>query len=190
MDDDRDQYWTHSTGLAKNSSKPAPPTTTSPALKGLDRSNWIRKCAQAILSSYRRDDFADADGYAVQLAMVLERYDDALIRAVTSPVTGIQRTCKFPPSIAEMVEFIEEQIRRTGYASNWDRHAAKQLAERKQLEELEKAEPLEHRRAAAARILAEYHSQLTPEAAKPQRQSWRKFSDDDLRAMYPKRERA
>jgi hypothetical protein len=40
----------------------------------------------------------------VQLGLVLEQYDDAVIRWVTSPLTGIQRQCKFPPSIAEVVE--------------------------------------------------------------------------------------
>jgi hypothetical protein len=57
-----------------------------------------------VLSSYRRDDFANPDGFLAQLGLVLEQYDDAVIRKVTSPLTGIQRHCKFPPSIAEVVE--------------------------------------------------------------------------------------
>jgi hypothetical protein len=62
-----------------------------------------------VLSSYRRDDFANPDGFLAQLGLVLEQYDDAVIRWVTSPLTGIQRQCKFPPSIAEVVEACDYQ---------------------------------------------------------------------------------
>ena len=62
--------------------------------------------------------------------MVLERYDDKVIDAVTSPATGIQRTCKWPPSIAEMVEFIDEHIRRAGFAANYDARSRAQIEER------------------------------------------------------------
>jgi len=154
-DDDTDRYWMRATGSVKNSKLPAQATTTRRAAAVLDRSNWIRKCAQLILSSYRRDDFADPDGYLVQLAMVLERYDDKVINTVTSPITGIQRTCKWPPSIAEMVEFIEEHIRRAGFAANYDARSRAQLEERERLEH-EHAEPLEHRRAVVERVMADY----------------------------------
>jgi hypothetical protein len=182
-DDDADRYWTHSTDLAKGSNKRVPVTTTSPDRAGLDRSNWIRKCAQQILSSYRRDDFADADGYAVQLAIVLERYDDAIIREVTSPITGIQRTCKFPPSIAEFVEFIDEHVRRSTYAGQFDARTREQLRKRAEAEALEKAEPLEYRRKVAERILAEYKAAVMPET-KPQEQKWKRFNAEELLAMY------
>jgi hypothetical protein len=194
-DDDMGRSWMHATGSAKRSSKPVLPTTTSrdragldhsrKSWDGLDRSNWIRKCAQQILSSYRRDDFADPDGYLVQLGMVLERYDDAVIRAVTSPLTGIQRSCKFPPSIAEFVEFIDEHIRRTSYVANFDEQAQKQLVEREEEKCQLREEPLEYRRKVAERILAQYRAQLVPPETKPQLQTWRQFPDDDLRAMYP-----
>lgn len=45
----------------------------------------------------------------LQLGMVLERYSDDVIRAVSDPRTGIQRRCKFPPSIAEVVEACEAE---------------------------------------------------------------------------------
>jgi hypothetical protein len=195
MDDDMDRYWTHSTASAKSSSKPALPTTTSRAQKDLDRLNWIRKCAQAVLSSYRRDDFADADGFAVQLAMVLERYDDAIIREVTSPITGIQRTCKFPPSIAEMVEFIEEHIRRTSYAKQYDARSREQLREREERERAASRESSEHRRAVAERIKGELrgHGFRFPSdgetETKPQQETWKRFTVDELQAIYPRRER-
>ena len=126
--------------------------TTSQGRADPNRSDWIRKCAQQILGSYRKDDFADPDSYLVQLGMVLERYPDKIIDAVTSPVTGIQRTCKFPPSIAEFVEFIDEHIRRSTYASTYDERSKRQLAERAKYEQQGKTESAEHRAAVANRI--------------------------------------
>jgi hypothetical protein len=84
--------------------------------------------------------------------MVLERYDDKVIREVSSPATGIQRTCKFPPSIAEVVEFIDEHIRRSTYASQYDVRSEQQLKERAENEQQEKAESPEHRHKVAERI--------------------------------------
>lgn len=83
--------------------------------------------------------------------MVLERYDDKVIEAVTSP-TGIQRTCKFPPSLAEVVEFIDEHIRRTNYAAEYNSRSEQQLRERN---EGGTTESPEHRRKVAERIKAE-----------------------------------
>lgn len=65
-----------------------------------------------IFSAYRRDDFADPDGFAVQLGAVLEQYPDDVIRFVTSPRTGIQRKAKFPPTIAEIVEMCDAEVAR------------------------------------------------------------------------------
>ena len=44
----------------------------------------------------------------MQLGAVLERYSDNIIREVSSPLTGIQRHCKFPPTIAEVAEMCDE----------------------------------------------------------------------------------
>lgn len=186
-DDDTDRYWMRSTGSAKGSNKPGLPTTTSPARAALDRSNWIRKCASLILSSYRKDDFADPDGYVVQLAMVLERYDDKVIDAVTSPVTGIQRTCKFPPSIAEFVEFIDEHIRRATFAAQYDARSRKQLDEREEFEREAKAETPEHRQRVAERIKGELRAKgfAFSGDSKPAQNHWKKFSAEELLKIYP-----
>jgi len=183
MDKD-DRYWESST---KSSSTPVGKTVaTSPARKARDRLNWIASQARQVFGSYRRDDFADPEVFTRNLADVLERYDDKVIEAVTSNSTGIQRACKFPPSIAEFVEFIDEHIRRTSYASQWDAAAARQLQEREELER-EHDEPLEYRRAAAARIMADYKSKRTPET-KPQRDTWKPPTADELEFLYAKPE--
>jgi hypothetical protein len=62
-----------------------------------------------LFGSYRKDDFADPKVFLVNLGMVLERYADDIISHATSPVTGIQKHCKFPPSIAEVVEFCDDE---------------------------------------------------------------------------------
>jgi hypothetical protein len=109
--------------------------------------------AARVLSSYRRDDFQNADSYAVQLAMVLERYDDRIIEAVMSPLTGIQRECKFPPSIAEFVEFCDETRRRTNWESEYNKRTAKQFKERDRLERLGKETSVEYRTEVINRVL-------------------------------------
>jgi hypothetical protein len=87
--------------------------------------------------------------------MVLERYGDDVIRAVTSPLTGIQRTCKFPPSIAEFVEFIDDHIRRSNYAQEYDARSREQLREREQRDRDARLETPEHRKAVVERGKAE-----------------------------------
>lgn len=185
-DDDQDRYWMPPTGYAKSSNKPALPKTTSQVQAALNRSDWITKCAQQILGSYRKDDFADPDSYLTQLAMVLERYDDDVIRAVTSPTTGIQRTCKFPPTIAEFIEFIDEHIRRSTVAANYDAQSQKQLKERDEYERLGTTEAAEYRRAVADRIKGELRAKGFQFDTKPQEQKWQRFAAQELLWKYSK----
>ena len=151
MDAD-DQYWKQPTVSSTALEEMKRPAATSPAQRGRDRSSWIAAMARQVLSSYRRDDFADPEGYLVQLGMVLERYSDEVIAEATSPLTGIQRTCKFPPTIAEFVDFCGELTRTNEWAANWDRQARKQLKERAEFEARMKEESAEHRRAVVKRL--------------------------------------
>ena len=190
-DDDTDRYWMPPIGSAKSSMpKGRSLKTTSQGRADPNRSDWIRKCAQQVLGSYRKDDFADPDSYLVQLGMVLERYPDKVIREVTSPVTGIQRTCKFPPSIAEFVEFIDEHIRRSTYASTYDEQSRKQLEEREKYEREGTTEHAEYRKAVAIRIKNELrgHGFQFNGDTKPAENHWNQFSADDLLGKYPKAE--
>lgn len=57
-----------------------------------------------LFSAYRKDDFADPEGFVAQLGAILENYSEDVILYVTSPHTGVQRTIKWPPSIAEVIE--------------------------------------------------------------------------------------
>jgi hypothetical protein len=112
-----------------------------------------------VFGSYRRDDFADPESFLVQLGVVLERYSDAVIETVTSPLTGIQRECKFPPSIAEFVEFCDDAQRRSTFGARWDAQKDKQLAEREEFARQSKEETLEHRTEVVNRVLGELKGQ-------------------------------
>lgn len=68
------------------------------------KASLIARQARILFSAYRKDDFADAEAFVLQLGVVLEEYADEVIIAVTHPRTGLQRRSKFPPSIAEVVE--------------------------------------------------------------------------------------
>ena len=48
----------------------------------------------------------------LQVGMVLERYPDAIISEVASPITGIQRKRKQPPNLADVVEACEAEAAR------------------------------------------------------------------------------
>lgn len=69
----------------------------------------IVRQARMIFSAYRRDDFADPDGFVLQLGMILERYSDEVVIEVSHPLSGIQRRHKGrPPDIAAIVEACDE----------------------------------------------------------------------------------
>src|SRR5262249_21136906 len=139
------RYWPQPTGSVNDSRPQAQRTTMSLDQAVLDRSEWIKTRAKIVFGSYRRDDFADPENFLLQLGMVLERYDDKIIEAVTSPLTGIQRECKFPPSIAEFVEFCDETQRRLSWATEYDKRTAEQLRARERFERQGEEETLEHR---------------------------------------------
>lgn len=80
--------------------------------KNPSRSAWISERSRLIFSGYRRDEFADPEGFSAQLGLILERYSDEIVSAVSSPFTGIQRRYKTPPSIAAIVEACDEEVAR------------------------------------------------------------------------------
>ena len=121
----------------------------------------------------------------MQLGTILERYSDTVVERVTSPVTGIQARCSFPPSIAEVVEACDAEHRNDNYAAEYAARSREQLRERQEHEREDDLEPLEHRRNVTTRILAAYQATLTPET-KPQQWHWNRFSAEQLLATYRK----
>jgi hypothetical protein len=149
-----------------------------------------------VFGAYRRDDFADPEVFLAQLGIVLQRYTDVVITEATSPLTGLQRACKFPPSISEAAQFCDELKRRSTYANEWDEHSRKQLDEREEFLRKAKTESAEHRAAVVARIkadLAKRGMHILQDAKEREREktsTFRQFTDADMRAMYPPRAQA
>jgi hypothetical protein len=65
---------------------------------------WLSIKLRMLFSSYRIDQYPDPDGFLAQAGIVLGEYDPQIVAIVTSPLTGIQRKLKYPPTIAELVE--------------------------------------------------------------------------------------
>jgi len=68
----------------------------------------ILRCQKVLFSSYRADQYADAEGFMNSLGAVLEEFPDEVIVHVTDPRTGIQRRSKWPPTISEVIEACEQ----------------------------------------------------------------------------------
>ena len=188
MEDDQDRYWTSKNGSQANSKQGASKTVTSPAVPDPDRLLWLQGRARMVFASYRKDDFADPEIFNAALVTVLERYSDKIVEGVTNYITGIQSTCKFPPSIAEMTEFCNELKRRADFPTHYDERSRKQLEERAELERNDKTEPADHRKAVVDRAMAEMRAKgfAFEGDEKPSLTKFNRYSDDQLRAMYGK----
>lgn len=80
----------------------APAPRSPPSAKS--EPEWLATRIELLLSSYRRDEYANAAAFVTQLGMILGEYRKEVVEFVTSPLTGLQRKCKWPPSLAEVVE--------------------------------------------------------------------------------------
>src|SRR4051794_33538079 len=70
----------------------------------------VSKAIQMLFSAYRRDDFADPDGFVAQLGVILCDFQEEVVTYVTSPRTGLQRRLKWPPTISEVIEACEDHV--------------------------------------------------------------------------------
>jgi hypothetical protein len=70
----------------------------------------VSRQIQLLFSAYRRDDFADPEGFVAQLGIILSEFPEEVVVYVTSPLTGLQRRSKWPPSISEVVEACEAHL--------------------------------------------------------------------------------
>jgi hypothetical protein len=75
-----------------------------------DLHSSVKRCARALTGCYRRDDAADPEAYAAALIAVLAEYPIEVVEHVTDPRTGLPRTAKFLPSVAEVVAACEERM--------------------------------------------------------------------------------
>jgi hypothetical protein len=63
-----------------------------------------------MFSGYPQSDFTAPKEAALAMCSVFEDYSDEVIKFATDPKTGVQRRCKWPPKLAEVVEFCDEPI--------------------------------------------------------------------------------
>lgn len=160
-----------------------------------ERAKWITSRSLLLFGSYRRDDFAAPETYLASLGVLLERYPDYVVERVSDPTSGLQRSSKFPPTIAEVVEACDEIVRRETFSSRWQAQAERQLAERAVFEREREAETPEHRRAVVERALGHLRDAGFRQAdgapiAGPWREperplSWKPCTDEELRKLYP-----
>lgn len=71
----------------------------------------IKRAGLQIFSAYRAADYGDAEGFGVQLSMVLAEFSEVTVRFISDPRTGIQRRSTFAPTIAEIITACEEHER-------------------------------------------------------------------------------
>lgn len=91
----------------------------------------MTRAIKLIFSAYRKDDYADAKGFVAQLGTILQSYPSSVVDFISSPMTGIQRKSKFPPSIAEIVEAANERL---GYEVAVQKNLLVKAAERRKKE--------------------------------------------------------
>jgi hypothetical protein len=66
-------------------------------------------CQSRLFSAYRLDQYSDPEGYMAQVAAIFSQYNDAVLMRATDPFRRdcIQRTYKFPPSLQEITEALD-----------------------------------------------------------------------------------
>lgn len=90
-------------------SVPKPSSSSSKSTPN-ERMLMISKRVAMMFSGYPQSDFTDPAGAALSMCSVFEDYSDELIKFATDPKTGVQRRHKWPPKIAEVVEFCDERV--------------------------------------------------------------------------------
>jgi len=104
-------------------------------------------------------------GWVGIMARLLLDYPKSIALRCCDPVNGVVRECKFLPTVSEAIKWLEREVQPLQKAAQWDKQSRAQLAERERLDQDEKAEPLERRKAVVARINAELAAKGFPPIA-------------------------
>src|SRR6185312_3637197 len=66
-----------------------------------------------LLSSYRRDQYADPDGFVLQVGLLMSEFEEDVILYATDPRTGIQNEYpRFPPNVGEIGQYLKTAQKR------------------------------------------------------------------------------
>lgn len=87
----------------------SPPSIARTTASSKSSTEIGRLCSKRLFTSYRLDHYNDPDSFAEQVAIIFAGYDDAVLLRVTDPSRRdcIQRTYKFPPSLQEISEALD-----------------------------------------------------------------------------------
>jgi hypothetical protein len=66
---------------------------------------------ELLMGAYRRDQFDNPGIFVSSATQLLETFPDCVIESVTSPRSGLQTECTFPPSLAEIRARCERSLR-------------------------------------------------------------------------------
>lgn len=152
----------------------------------------IIRQVRILFSAYRRDEFADPEGFVTQIGVVLEEYPEDVIVYVTHPRTGLQRRSKWPPSIAEVVEACDEEVARLA-----------KIAKYRAMGEVQKMLPApragrcnfdemvaKHGRPIGIGERGTVFEQYAGRAVGGQKQELKRMTADDLRRIYARHDEA
>ena len=95
------------------------PVVASPKPSPKCDPGWVLTRIDLLMSSYRKTDYQNPEGFIATLGAILEDYPSEIVEYVPDPKTGLQRRCKWPPTPAEVVEACAAEIAwRTKIAQN------------------------------------------------------------------------
>ena len=97
--------------IAKAAQPCRPSGTSVRASRNLTPPEVVDQQMAILFSAYRKADYADPEGFVIQLGVILSDYPPDVVRHVTDPRTGIQRRLKWPPTIAEIVEACDDAMK-------------------------------------------------------------------------------
>lgn len=78
--------------------------------------------ARSLMALYRKADFVDADMFSTAMCAVFAAYPASIGRQAIDPLKGLPSRLKFPPSIAEAKEALDEAMNRRrliAYRAKW-----------------------------------------------------------------------
>lgn len=94
------------------------------SIEQLKRLKEVTKAATKLFDRYPSSDYDHPKEALAAMVTVLSAYSLGIVRFVTSDETGLQRTCTFPPRLAEIVKACDAAaatIDRANRFANWGR---------------------------------------------------------------------
>ena len=105
-----------------------------------------------LISAYPTTASKVEKSYIGTMAALLCQYPRSAATKCADPLRGVARTTKFLPTVADVVAWCEQPLESMTRIVDFEDRSARQLRERREQEEFDAREPLEHRRKVVDRI--------------------------------------